>query len=215
MAINVLEVSRDNQAEKIAAEVRARIDAGKQARQAEGASDGGGLFGVALDAVNPLQHIPGVSNIYRAATGDDINPLSSMAGGFLFGGPVGLGVGAASSFIEILTGKSPAEHAMALLSSVNDDESTNVAGDESEGPVGPVGIDALVGSVEHRAQDDASVLSDAGIRQRPGFGATQSSVEYSSNIWTQSAIMGVTDKYDSANNQNNQQGNRAADDSAA
>ena len=139
-----------------------------------------------------------------------------MAGGFLFGGPIGMGVGAASSFIEILTGKSPAEHAMALLSGMGDDENTNVAGAgiEPEEPAGPMGIDALVGSVEHRAQDDASVLSDAEARQRPGFGAAQSTVEYSSNIWSKSAIMDVTDKYDGANNKNNQPANRAADDIA-
>ena len=214
MTINAFEVNKDSQAERIAAEVRARIDAGKQARQAEGTNGDDGLFGAALDAVNPLQHIPGVSSVYRTVTGDDINPLSSMAGGFLFGGPIGMGVGAASSFIEILTGKSPAEHAMALLSGMGDDENTNVAGNETEEPAGPMGIDALVGSVEHRAQDDASVLSDAEARQRPGFGAAQSTVEYSSNIWSKSAIMDVTDKYDDANDQNNQPANSRANDTA-
>ena len=135
-----------------------------------------------------------------------------MAGGFLFGGPVGLGIGAASSFIEILTGKSPAEHAMALLNSTNENET--IAANEQGLPEGPKGIDALVSSVEHRAQDDANALGDARAGQRPGFGATQSSVEYSSNIWTQSAIMDVTDKYDSANNKNNTPVNHQADSKA-
>lgn len=199
MAVNVINISREDQAAKIAAEVRARIDGPKQGKQAESTGNDGGLFDAALDAVNPLQHIPGVSSVYRAASGDEINPLASMAGGFLFGGPVGLGVGAASSFIEILTGKSPAEHAMALLEGLNDDENTNIAANK---PDGFMGTDALVGSVDHRAENDANVLGDAGATHRPGFGAAKDTVEYSSNIWTQTAIMGVTDKYDSANRQN-------------
>ena len=207
MAVNALNISREDQAAKIAAEIRARIDGPKQGNQAENVNSGGGLFDAALDAVNPLQHIPGVSSVYRAASGDEINPLASMAGGFLFGGPIGLGVGAASSFIEILTGKSPAEHAMALLEGLSDDKNTNIAANKPDGPPdsppdSPMGTDALVGSVDHRAEDDANVLSDAGAAHRPGFGAAKDTVEYSSNIWTQTAIMGVTDKYDSANRQN-------------
>ncbi len=199
MAVNALSISREDQAAKIAAEVRARIDGPKQSGQTENVDSGGNLFDAALDAVNPLQHIPGVSSVYRAASGDEINPLASMAGGFLFGGPVGLGIGAVSSFIEILTGKSPAEHAMALLEGVDDDENTNIAANKSDGGAdGLMGTDALVGSVDLRAENDANILGDAGTARRPGFGATQSTVEYSSNIWTQSAIMGATDKYDSA-----------------
>ena len=52
-----------------------------------GVEDGEGEFGfesllnTVVDAVNPLQHIPGVSTAYQSATGDTQNALSSMAGG--------------------------------------------------------------------------------------------------------------------------------------
>lgn len=40
--------------------------------------------------VNPLQHMPVVGRIYRAATGDDIPPAFKIAGSALFGGPIGV-----------------------------------------------------------------------------------------------------------------------------
>lgn len=48
-------------------------------------------FGVAdvIDIVNPLQHIPIVSNLYQSATGDTISSVAQIVGGGLFGGPVG------------------------------------------------------------------------------------------------------------------------------
>lgn len=48
-------------------------------------------FGVAdvIDIVNPLHHIPIVSNLYQSATGDTISSVAQIVGGGLFGGPVG------------------------------------------------------------------------------------------------------------------------------
>lgn len=42
-----------------------------------------------LDVINPLQHIPIVSTLYRAITGDEIKSVTKIAGSTLFGGPVG------------------------------------------------------------------------------------------------------------------------------
>jgi hypothetical protein len=42
-----------------------------------------------LDLVNPLQHIPVISSVYRAATGNTINPVSRVAGDILYGGTLG------------------------------------------------------------------------------------------------------------------------------
>lgn len=42
-----------------------------------------------LDVINPLQHIPVLSKLYRAATGDEIGSVSNIIGGALFGGPIG------------------------------------------------------------------------------------------------------------------------------
>ena len=43
-----------------------------------------------LDVINPLQHIPIVSTIYRNVTGDTMNDVPKFLGSALFNGPVGL-----------------------------------------------------------------------------------------------------------------------------
>lgn len=63
-------------------------------------------FGAMLDIINPLQHIPIVSTIYRAATGDSIGAGPRIVGGALFGGVVGLIAAAADAAVEGITGKS-------------------------------------------------------------------------------------------------------------
>lgn len=72
-------------------------------------------FADIVDIVNPLQHIPVVSTIYRAFTGDDLAPAARVLGDFLFGGPIGAAVGAANSLIEYASGKDAGEHLLALL----------------------------------------------------------------------------------------------------
>ena len=57
-------------------------------------------FGQVLSALNPLQHVPLVGRIYRAATGDDIPTSLKILGAGLFGGPLGI-LGAAVG--EMLT----------------------------------------------------------------------------------------------------------------
>ncbi|MSQ67469.1 MAG: hypothetical protein EXR83_04655 [Gammaproteobacteria bacterium] len=51
-------------------------------------------FADVLDVVNPLQHIPLVSTLYRRLTGDAIDPAMQLAGGALYGGPVGVALSA-------------------------------------------------------------------------------------------------------------------------
>ena len=57
-----------------------------------------------IDILNPLQHIPVLGNIYRAATGDTISATGHVLGGMLFGGPIGFLAGAASALFDILSG---------------------------------------------------------------------------------------------------------------
>ncbi|MDE3016811.1 MAG: hypothetical protein KGI29_07860 [Pseudomonadota bacterium] len=52
-----------------------------------------------LDTINPLEHIPIISSIYQSITGDTPSTGSRLAGGALFGGPLGF---AASLFNAIL-----------------------------------------------------------------------------------------------------------------
>ncbi len=66
----------------------------------------GGNFGqTLLDSVNPLQHIPVVSGVYRAASGNSISPIASIAGGALFGGVIGAVVAVANVAVEAATGE--------------------------------------------------------------------------------------------------------------
>ncbi|MGB1881890.1 MAG: hypothetical protein ACPHTD_14335 [Gammaproteobacteria bacterium] len=53
-----------------------------------------------LDLVNPLQHIPVVSTLYRSLTGDQISPGMRVAGGVLYGGPIGAGLATAGLVVE-------------------------------------------------------------------------------------------------------------------
>lgn len=72
-------------------------------------------FGALLDVVNPLHHIPVVSTIYRAITGDTIGPAPRMMGGAIFGGVIGLIASAADSAVEAVTGRDTGSHVLAML----------------------------------------------------------------------------------------------------
>ena len=58
-----------------------------------------------LDAVNPLQHIPLISSIYRKISGDSISDVPKFVGGALYGGPVGLVAALGSYIIEAESSK--------------------------------------------------------------------------------------------------------------
>jgi hypothetical protein len=62
-----------------------------------------------LDVINPLQHIPVVGHVYRAITGDTIKPAMQVAGGTLFGGPIGMAASVATVAIEQANGETVGE----------------------------------------------------------------------------------------------------------
>ncbi|MBC8269641.1 MAG: hypothetical protein H8E36_12905 [Rhodospirillaceae bacterium] len=68
-----------------------------------------------LDIINPLQHIPVLSTVYREMTGDEIDPGSRIAGGTLFGGPIGATVALVDVAVEQSSGQDMGEHMMALF----------------------------------------------------------------------------------------------------
>ncbi len=74
-----------------------------------------------LDIINPLQHIPVISTIYREITGDEIAALLRILGGALFGGPIGGGAAILNASLFQETGKDIGEHVVALF---QDDTST-------------------------------------------------------------------------------------------
>jgi len=167
--------------------------------------DGLNLFDTLLDTVNPLQNIPGVSTAYQAVTGDESGAVAKMAGGFLFGGPVGLAAGAATSFFEFLTGKSLMEHAHAFFGegqNADPVEHFTTATVEDARPLSAPKGTSL--SVVHY-QEFASAKS----AQSPGIGANANDVAWSSNMWTDSALRNAADQYEQNQNFGEQQRQRS------
>ncbi len=59
-------------------------------------------FSDVLKSLNPLQHVPEVGTIYRAATGDTIPAPLHILGAGIFGGPIGILGAAMISFVGAL-----------------------------------------------------------------------------------------------------------------
>lgn len=99
---------------------------------AESANTGGeDFFHRLLDVVNPLQHLPVVGTIYRAATGEHIGPLEKIAGDALYGGLWGAATSVADVAFESVTGKSVEDTVLAWL---KPDDSIQIAGTKVAAP---------------------------------------------------------------------------------
>src|SRR5258708_786450 len=68
-----------------------------------------------LDIVNPLQHLPVISTLYRWISGDTIGALPRMIGDAIYGGPIGFVTGLANAAIKQESGKDVGEQVIALL----------------------------------------------------------------------------------------------------
>ena len=75
----------------------------------------GFTFSDLIDLLNPLQHVPILSSLYRAVTGDDIAPAARMLGGGLYGGPLGLVSAMLNTAVDETTGSDVGGHLIALL----------------------------------------------------------------------------------------------------
>ncbi len=69
--------------------------------------DDGFNFRDVLDLINPIQHIPIIGNIYRNLTGDVAAPAIRIAGGALFGGPLGAAFAVANVVLKQLVHPDP------------------------------------------------------------------------------------------------------------
>jgi hypothetical protein len=67
-------------------------------------------FGDFIDVINPLQHLPIVSTIYRNLSGDQIGMGSRVIGGALWGRVGGFVAGIVNSVVEWFTGKDIGDH---------------------------------------------------------------------------------------------------------
>lgn len=151
----------------------------------EDAPAGGAEFGFGdlLDVINPLQHLPVVGTIYRALTGDTMSETARMAGGALYGGPIGVVGALANVVFERETGQDIGDTAMAWLSDepVSGDGAAGVLADAGAGRpetqsqainAAPVTVAAANASPAAQATALATARADAGS----GTGADQGAV---------------------------------------
>ena len=85
-----------------------------------GAQDEQLSFWDLLDIINPLQHLPMISSVYRRITGDEIQPAMQFLGGMLYGGVFSAATAVASMIVEDVSGRDIGEHVVAML--FGDDE---------------------------------------------------------------------------------------------
>ncbi len=127
-------------------------------------------FGDLLDAVNPLQHLPGVSQVYRHATGDGIGLPARLAGGFLFGGPIGLLGSAAMAAFEAVTGDDPLGHLVTLAEGGTEETQAPA----KDAPANAPPLPFLAGPAREPPADhlpSPAVLAEALARKAPGTDA--------------------------------------------
>ena len=67
-----------------------------------------------IDLINPLQHIPVVSNLYQQETGDTMGAVAKIAGAAVLGGPIGGAIALANEVVEAVTGNSVTGHLLGL-----------------------------------------------------------------------------------------------------
>jgi len=77
--------------------------------------DNGFGFHDVLDAINPLQHIPIISTLYRAITGDKIDVAPRLIGGAIYGGFFGFLSEAVNAAVEDSTGHDIGENVRLAL----------------------------------------------------------------------------------------------------
>ncbi len=122
-----------------------------------------------LDVINPLQHLPIVSTIYRALTHDTIKPLERIAGDSLYGGLWGFVSSVANVVFEKITGKDFGDTAIALLTG-NKDSGTALAATSTAQQVAAANTDTATG-----APAKLSALASTG--QKSGFDTSSTSVQ--------------------------------------
>jgi len=99
-----------------------------------------------LDIVNPLQHLPVVSTLYRALSGDTIKVGPKIAGDTLYGGLIGFASSMADTVFTKITGKSVGDTVLSWAEDLT-----------GLGPQTPVGLAANVPANAPAAVSSASL----------------------------------------------------------
>lgn len=117
-----------------------------------------------IDILNPLQHIPFVATLYRELSGDKISTAAKLAGGALFGGPLGLMASIADSIYEQENGAGVIETALNTLTGTDASaKATQVAQADSKSslPAAKRTTEAQVLEIQP-AVTDATILGSSG-----------------------------------------------------
>jgi hypothetical protein len=72
-------------------------------------------FADLVDILNPLQHVPLLSSLYRAVTGDEIQPSAQIMGATLYGGPIGFAAATNLAIVQQAAGDTPGGLLIAAL----------------------------------------------------------------------------------------------------
>ncbi len=121
-------------------------------------------FGDLLDLVNPLQHLPIVSTLYRELTGDTIAPGPRLLGGAAFGGPLGMAAAMVNLAIENATGSDLGANALALFDREGPAPEVVAAATAPETP--PAQAAGAAAGAESRSPDGPVALSTDGPQRR-------------------------------------------------
>lgn len=116
-------------------------------------------FSDLLDIVNPLQHIPVVSTLYRHLTGDKIGTAAKLAGDTLYGGVTGLICSAADSAFQEVTGKGFGDTVYAMAFG-DETPTTAVAAAEAPAAVTPASSDPSVASMTVAAGEKIGEIAE-------------------------------------------------------
>ncbi len=117
--------------------------------------DDGLSFGDLIDIINPLQHIPVLGTIYRKISGDAIDPAARVAGGALFGGPLGAAMAVVGAVFENM---------------IDDKEPTAIPDRIEELPTAYDKVAAVqtpVSPVSPVSNPEASYITNLGIKHEP------------------------------------------------
>ncbi len=94
-------------------------------------------FSDLIDTVNPLQHIPVVSAMYRSVTGDEISSASRLAGGSLYMGPFGAVAAMVDLGVEAFSGNAIGGHVTRFFQDSTSDAAVAETGTLESAAVGP------------------------------------------------------------------------------
>lgn len=125
-----------------------------------------------LDIINPLQHIPVISTLYRAITGDRPGTPEKIAGDTLYGGVIGLVASLADTAFKEITGKDVGDTVLAFLSGDKGSPALAAAPDQPATVAPAKSVSAPGMSALMSALSVKSVDSDTAARAAYAYGRT-------------------------------------------